>query len=48
MAIFQQEQVLEARKVGAGHIHMSDAIEEYIIQLIMATRQPEAYHNSLA
>jgi MoxR-like ATPase len=42
-----QEQVLEARQTVLA-IHMSDAIEEYIIQLIMATRQPEAYHDSLA
>jgi len=42
-----QEQVLEARQTVLG-IHMSEAIEEYIIQLIMATRQPEAYHDSLA
>ena len=42
-----QEQVFEARQTVLG-IHMSDAIEEYIIQLIMATRQPEAYHDSLA
>jgi len=42
-----QQQVLEARQTVLN-IHMSDAIEEYIIQLIMATRQPEAYHDSLA
>ena len=27
---------------------MSDAVEEYIVQLIMATRQPEAYSSELA
>jgi MoxR-like ATPase len=27
---------------------MSDAVEEYIVQLIMATRQPEAYDAELA
>jgi len=42
-----RQQVLEARQTVLD-IHMSDAIEEYIIQLIMATRQPEAYHDSLA
>jgi len=41
-----QQQVFEARQAVLD-IHMSDAIEEYIIQLIMATRQPEAYHDSL-
>jgi len=28
-------------------LHMSDAIETYIVQLIMATRQPEAYSEEL-
>jgi MoxR-like ATPase len=42
-----QEQILEARQTVLA-IHMAEPIEEYIIQLIMATRQPEAYHESLA
>jgi len=42
-----QQQVLDARQQVLD-IHMSNAIEEYIIQLIMATRQPGAYHESLA
>ncbi len=42
-----QQQVLDARQQVLD-IHMSNAIEEYIIQLVMATRQPGAYHESLA
>lgn len=29
-------------------LHMSDSVEEYIVQLIMATRQPAAYSEELA
>ena len=42
-----QQQVLDARQQVLD-IHTSNAIEEYIIQLVMATRQPGAYHESLA
>ena len=38
--------VMEARN-EALKIHMSDKIEEYLIQLIMATRNPEKYNLSL-
>jgi len=38
--------VLEAR-AAIYDIHMSEAIEEYLVQLIMATRQPEKYANEL-
>lgn len=41
------EDVLEARNDVMG-IHMSAAIEEYIVQLIVATRQPQKYDDSLA
>ncbi len=29
-------------------LHMSDALEEYLVQLVMATRQPHAYNDKLA
>ncbi len=34
--------VLEARK-EALQVHMSEAVEEYLVQLVMATRYPEKY-----
>ena len=44
---FDQPEVSEATVFAAREevlkLHMSDAVEEYIVQLIMATRQPEAY-----
>lgn len=42
-----QQQIVDARQQVLD-IHMADAVEEYIIQLIMATRQPKAYHDSLS
>ena len=30
------------------NLHMSDAVEQYVVQLIMATRKPEHYGNDLA
>ena len=41
------EDILAARK-DVLKIHMSDAIEEYLIQLIVATRHPEKYDAKLA
>lgn len=41
------DDVLAARKEVLG-VHMSEAIEEYLVQLIMATRQPEKYDGKLA
>lgn len=38
--------VLSARK-EAYDIHVSEAVEEYLVQLIMATRHPEKYDESL-
>ena len=38
--------VIEAR-AAIYDIHMSEAIEEYLVQLIMATRQPEKYADDL-
>lgn len=29
-------------------LHLSESLEEYIVQLVMATRQPQAYHADLA
>lgn len=41
------DDVLAARKEVLG-VHMSEAIEEYLVQLIMATRQPKKYDGKLA
>lgn len=30
------------------NLHMSDAVEQYLVQLVMATRQPQHYGNDLA
>lgn len=38
--------VLQARK-DIMQVHMSDAVEEYIVQLIMATRHPEKYDEKM-
>ena len=40
------EDVINARK-DVLSMHMSDQLEEYIVQLIMATRNPEKYDTSL-
>ena len=42
----KSEDVFAARQ-EAYKIHCSDAVEEYLIQLIMATRHPEKYDESL-
>ena len=42
-----QDSILAAQKQIQG-IHLSKAIEEYIIQLIIATRTPEKYNSDLA
>ncbi len=39
--------VLAARK-DALNVHMSEAVEEYLVQLIMATRNPEKYDAQMA
>ncbi|MBQ9732188.1 MAG: MoxR family ATPase [Alphaproteobacteria bacterium] len=41
------EDVLNARK-EALRVHISDAVEEYLVQLIMATRHPEKYDTKMA
>ena len=40
------EDILSARK-EVLNVHTSDAVEEYLVQLIMATRHPEKYDNKL-
>ena len=40
------EDILAARE-EAFAVHMSEKIEEYLVQLIMATRNPEKYNNAL-
>lgn len=37
-----QTRVFEARREALG-VHLSPSLEEYIVQLVMATRRPEAY-----
>jgi MoxR-like ATPase len=42
-----QADIFQARKETHG-LHMAEAVEKYIVQLTMATRQPEAYSPDLA
>lgn len=42
-----QASILEARK-EVLQVHMADAVEEYLIQLVLATRQPEKYNDKLS
>lgn len=46
LRVLSQEEIFTARK-EALTIHMSEAVETYIVDLIMATRQPEKYDNKL-
>ncbi len=46
LRVLSQDEIFSARK-EALTIHMSDAVEKYIVDLIMATRQPEKYDESL-
>lgn len=41
------EDILAARK-DVLNVHMSDAVEEYLVQLVVATRHPEKYDKKLA
>lgn len=41
-----QQDVFEARK-QALNVHMADSIEQYIIRLVMATREPKKYSDQL-
>ncbi|MEM1402896.1 MAG: MoxR family ATPase [Pseudomonadota bacterium] len=42
-----QESVFEARR-AALQLHMAEAVEEYIVQLVIATRNPALYSDDLA
>ena len=42
-----QETIFAARKEILG-LHMADAVEEYMVQLVMATRTPAKFDNELA
>jgi len=46
-ALMQQEQLFAARKEVLT-VYMSDELEDYLLQLVLATRQPEAYDDTLA
>jgi MoxR-like ATPase len=41
------DSIFAARQASLG-LYMSDAVEEYIVQLVIATRQPEQYDKALA
>lgn len=45
-AVVDQAALLEARREVLA-VHMADAVEEYIVQLILATRQPQQYSDEL-
>lgn len=42
-----QQAIFAARKATLA-LHMDDAVETYLVQLVMATRQPEQYDSELA
>ncbi len=44
--VIRQEQVFSARQELLG-LHMAEAVEQYIIQLVIATRAPERYSEAL-
>lgn len=46
-ALMQQETLFAARK-EVLNVYMSDELEDYLLQLVLATRQPEAYNERLA
>ncbi len=46
-AKISQQDIFDARKEALS-IHMSERIEEYLLQIILATRQPEKYGDDLA
>jgi MoxR-like ATPase len=46
-AVVPQKTLFAARQ-EVLNIHMSEAVEEYILQLVMATRNPQAYGRELA
>ncbi len=46
-ALLAQQSVFDARHATLG-LHMSDAVERYLVQLVMATRNPHDYSAELA
>ena len=46
-AIVSQQTILAARKEAAS-IHMAENVDEYLVQIILATRSPENYSQELA
>ena len=42
------QKILLAARQEIGQVHMSDAVEEYLVQLILATRNSESYGGELA
>ncbi len=46
-AELSQASIFEARQAALA-LHMNEAVERYIVQLIMATRQPSAYSTDLS
>jgi len=46
-ALMQQESLFTARKEVLD-VYMSDELEDYLLQLVLATRNPEAYDETLA
>jgi MoxR-like ATPase len=45
--LLTQQSIFEARQ-SVSALHMAEAVEEYIIQLVMATREPQRYGDDLA
>lgn len=46
--MLSQDLILRIRREILEEIHMSSAVEEYIIQLVLATRNPQPYSDTLA
>ena len=42
------EQALMAARKEINQLHMADAVEEYLVQIVLATRNPESYATELA
>ncbi|NOX27556.1 MAG: MoxR family ATPase [Gammaproteobacteria bacterium] len=42
------EETVKSARQQVLQLHMADAVEEYMVQLVMATRQPEVYDEELA
>ncbi|HUT41748.1 MAG TPA: MoxR family ATPase, partial [Gammaproteobacteria bacterium] len=46
-AVVTQQQIFDAQRQVLD-LHMSPAVEEYLVQLLLASRNPKAYSNDLA